>query len=104
MGNWQREDARFCPGLRCGAARRRPHVVADAVAEHDLSSRRIRCCSATVRWLAHQWHLVVLDEAQNIKMPAPTPRRWGEMQARHRLCLSGTPMENPGRDLEPVPL
>ena len=37
MGNWQREAARFCPGLRClvlhGAGR---HAVADAVAEHDI--------------------------------------------------------------------
>ena len=37
MGNWQREAARFCPGLRSlvlhGAGR---HAVAESVAEHDL--------------------------------------------------------------------
>jgi SNF2 family DNA or RNA helicase len=37
---------------------------------------------------------VVLDEAQNIKNASTTPRRWWALQARHRLCLSGTPMEN----------
>ncbi|KRD56140.1 helicase SNF2 [Acidovorax sp. Root275] len=97
MGNWQREAARFCPGLRClvlhGAGR---HAVADAVAEHDLVIAPYSLLQRDRdRWLAQPWHLVVLDEAQNIKNASTQAAQVvGELRARHRLCLSGTPMEN----------
>lgn len=97
MGNWQREAARFCPGLRClvlhGAGR---HAVADAVAEHDIVIAPYSLLQRDrERWLAQPWHLVVLDEAQNIKNASTHAAQVvGELKARHRLCLSGTPMEN----------
>ena len=97
MGNWQREAARFCPGLRClvlhGASR---HAVADAVAEHDLVIAPYSLLQRDRdRWLAQTWHLVVLDEAQNIKNASTQAAQVvGELNARHRLCLSGTPVEN----------
>ncbi len=41
------------------------------------------------------WHLVVLDEAQAIKSPdAKATRAVCQLDTRHRLCLSGTPIEN----------
>ncbi len=41
------------------------------------------------------WHLVVLDEAQAIKSPgAKATRAVCRLDTRHRLCLSGTPIEN----------
>ena len=41
------------------------------------------------------WHLVVLDEAQVIKSPsANATHAVCRLQTRHRLCLSGTPIEN----------
>jgi SNF2 family DNA or RNA helicase len=47
------------------------------------------------RWLAQPWHIVVLDEAQNIKNAnTHAAQVVGELNTRHRLCLSGTPMEN----------
>jgi SNF2 family DNA or RNA helicase len=47
------------------------------------------------RWLEAQWHLVVLDEAQNIKNASTHAAQVvSALQTRHRLCLSGTPMEN----------
>ncbi len=97
MGNWQREAARFCPGLRClvlhGAGR---HGMADTVTEHDLVIAPYSLLQRDrERWLAHQWHLVVLDEAQNIKNASTHAAQVvSQLQARHRLCLSGTPMEN----------
>src|SRR6185312_469515 len=43
----------------------------------------------------HEFHLVVLDEAQNIKNPAAAVTHAAYvLNARHRLCLSGTPVEN----------
>ncbi len=42
-----------------------------------------------------EWHIVALDEAQNIKNPkSQAAQVCGSLKARHRLCLTGTPMEN----------
>jgi SNF2 family DNA or RNA helicase len=42
-----------------------------------------------------QWHVMVLDEAQYIKNPkALTAISACKLRAAHRVCLSGTPMEN----------
>ena len=41
------------------------------------------------------WHMVVLDEAQAIKSPtAKATHAVCRLETRHRLCLSGTPIEN----------
>jgi superfamily II DNA or RNA helicase len=41
------------------------------------------------------WHIVVLDEAQAIKTPdAKATRAVCQLDARQRMCLSGTPIEN----------
>ena len=97
LGNWQREANKFCPQLRIliihGKARH--SVIADlsefdvVIAPYSLLQRD------RSRWLDITWHLVVLDEAQNIKnantQAAHVVR---EIRARQRLCLSGTPIEN----------
>ena len=97
MGNWKREAERFCPELRSlvihGADR---HEVSGSTHEHDIV---IAPYSLLPRdregWLQGQWHLLVLDEAQNIKNAnTHAAEVVGELNARHRLCLSGTPMEN----------
>ncbi len=97
MGNWQREAQRFCPGLRTlvlhGADR---HEVSDTTHDHDLV---IAPYSLLPRdregWLNAPWHLVVLDEAQNIKNASTHAAQVAsELQTTHRLALSGTPMEN----------
>jgi len=45
--------------------------------------------------LKFEFNAVILDEAQNIKNPNTiTARSVRKMQARFRLCLSGTPIEN----------
>ena len=42
-----------------------------------------------------EWHIVVLDESQAIKNPeAKWSRAVRQLNARHHLCLSGTPAEN----------
>ena len=48
-----------------------------------------------VEMKALPWHLVVLDEAQVIKSPdAKATKAVCQLDTRHRLCLSGTPIEN----------
>ncbi len=97
MGNWRREAERFCPDLRClvihGADR---HEVSGTTHAHDIV---IAPYSLLPRdregWLQGQWHMVVLDEAQNIKNANTFAAEVAsELKSRHRLCLSGTPMEN----------
>jgi len=97
LGNWQREAGRFCPDLRSlvlhGAER---HEQAGDMAEADLVIAPYSLLHRDrQRWLAQPWHLVVLDEAQNIKNAATQASQVvGDLNTRHRLCLSGTPIEN----------
>ncbi len=97
MGNWRREAERFCPGLRSLVLHGKDrHAVAHAMTEYDLVIAPYSLLQRDrERWLAAQWHLVVLDEAQNIKNASTHAAQVAaSLQARHRLCLSGTPMEN----------
>ncbi len=52
-------------------------------------------------WLtAYQWNYVILDEAQAIKNPATKQTRAvKKLNARHRIIMSGTPVENRISDL-----
>jgi len=97
MGNWRNEAARFCPALRTLVLHGKDrHDVAHTMAEHDLVIAPYSLLQRDKeRWLEAQWHLVVLDEAQNIKNASTHAAQVvGKLQTRHRLCLSGTPMEN----------
>ena len=97
MGNWQREAARFCPGLRSLVLHGKDrHGVADTIAQHDMVIAPYSLLQRDRdRWLEAKWHLVVLDEAQNIKNASTHAAQVvSQLQTRHRLCLSGTPMEN----------
>jgi superfamily II DNA or RNA helicase len=97
VGNWSREIARFAPSLRVvvlhGPERRsrwqdvaRAHVV---VTTYPVVVRDEE------RFTGQRFHLVVLDEAQAIKNVRSQARRALErIDAAHRLCLTGTPVEN----------
>ena len=97
LGNWQREAARFCPSLRTHIH----HGLLRHGAAQDLSGFDIVFTPYSLLhrdrdlWLATDWHLLVLDEAQNIKNAnTHAAQTVGDIPAHHRLCLSGTPMEN----------
>jgi superfamily II DNA or RNA helicase len=97
LGNWQRETARFCPELRThihhGLSR---HGVTPALSETDIVFTPYSLLHRDRDlWLANDWHMLVLDEAQNIKNAnTHAAQVVGDIPAKHRLCLSGTPMEN----------
>ena len=97
MGNWRKEAERFTPTLRTlvlhGTDR---HSAATDMAKADIVIAPYSLLQRDrERWLAQAWHLVVLDEAQNIKNAnSHAAQVAGELNTRHRLCLSGTPMEN----------
>ena len=97
LGNWQREAARFCPSLRTHIH----HGLLRHGAAQDLSGFDIVFTPYSLLhrdrdlWMATDWHLLVLDEAQNIKNAnTHAAQTVGDIPAHHRLCLSGTPMEN----------
>ncbi len=97
VGNWRRELRKFAPHLRTlvihGANR---HGLWDLVGVHDvvLTSYPILVRDLE-RFRAHPFYYLILDEAQTIKNPrSRTHRAAAELCAEHRLCLSGTPLEN----------
>ena len=97
MGNWRREAEFFAPELKTlvlhGPERRRSfHLIGEAdivLTTYPLLRRDKQIL------LEHEFHLIVLDEAQAIKNPkAQTTQVVFELRGKHHLCLTGTPLEN----------
>jgi superfamily II DNA or RNA helicase len=94
--NWQQEAARIAPGLKVmtwhGADRAAGARIADAdvvLTTYSLVWRDLRTLSA------QPWHLLILDEAQSVKNAhARAARALRRLDVRHRLALTGTPLEN----------
>ncbi|MFE6457199.1 DEAD/DEAH box helicase [Streptomyces cinereoruber] len=94
LGNWQREVRKFAPDVPV----RRFHG-----ADRDLDGTgggfvlttygTLRTSAA--RLAAHEWGMVVADEAQHVKNPfSATARALREIPAPARVALTGTPVEN----------
>ncbi len=95
--NWTAELARFAPGLRVavlhGGDRHQKRENLDGV--HVVITTYTVLARDIEEMAQIPWHLVVLDEAQAIKSPtAKATHAVCRLDARHRLCLSGTPIEN----------
>jgi superfamily II DNA or RNA helicase len=97
IGNWQRELEKFAPELRV--------VVLYGPGRRALRyrARRTDVVLTTYTVLVRDQdffehtpvHLLILDEAQAIKNPRSQAHRAVKaLPARHRLCLTGTPIEN----------
>jgi len=97
MANWRAEAACFTPTLRVlvlqGSGRKEQF---DQIAAHDLVLTTYPLLPRDAGVLTAQpWHLVILDEAQVVKNPATAAAKvLRRLDARHRLALSGTPLEN----------
>ncbi len=95
LSNWEDEFARFAPSVRVvryhGLAREEEDLTrADVVlTTYGLISRDQEVLGAI------PWDVVVLDEAQAIKNPDSQRARAARLlKARHRVALTGTPVEN----------
>jgi SNF2 family DNA or RNA helicase len=97
MVNWRREARQFAPDLRVlllhGPTR---HELFRDISNYNLV---LTSYPLLVRdrelLLEEEYHLLILDEAQTIKNPGTQASQVvRELNARHRLCLTGTPMEN----------
>jgi superfamily II DNA or RNA helicase len=97
MTNWRQEAERFAPSLRTLVLHgldRKQHF--EQVAGHDLVFTTYALLPRDQDFLLQQqFHCVILDEAQYIKNPKTACAQIAcRLAARHRLCLTGTPMEN----------
>ncbi|EKT4450369.1 DEAD/DEAH box helicase [Pseudomonas putida] len=95
--NWLDEAQRFAPDLRVLALHgpgRSKHFT--RLHEYDLVLTTYALMPRDLEHLrAQAWHMLVLDEAQNIKSStSKAALAVCELQAGQRLCLTGTPMEN----------
>ena len=95
--NWQAEAQRMAPSLRV-LTLHGPQRLADfsLMATHDLVLSTYPLLWRDLAALAAQpFHLLILDEAQSVKNPAGrSAQAVRRLQARHRLCITGTPLEN----------
>jgi len=97
VGNWQNEAKKFTPKLKTlllhGPERKerfqdipKHHLV---ITSYALLVRDFEILKE------HDFHLVILDEAQYIKNPAAKMSQLVcKLSAAHRISLSGTPLEN----------
>ncbi|HEU0200908.1 MAG TPA: DEAD/DEAH box helicase, partial [Burkholderiaceae bacterium] len=95
--NWVVECERFAPGLRVLALHGPQRAPAfERMGEYDVVVSTYPLLPRDIEKLAQrEFHLAVFDEAQNLKnaktRAAEAARR---LRARHRLALTGTPLEN----------
>lgn len=95
--NWAREAAKFTPDLSVlllhGDER---HADFSRIRRHDLVITSYPLLVRDADQLRRtEWHLIALDEAQNIKNPrSKAAQTAASLKSRHRLCLTGTPVEN----------
>ena len=102
VGNWQREAARFTPGLRVHVHHGADRLDrADALAEAELVITSYGVATRDRAELSGiTWARVVCDEAQNIKNHATKQARAiRTLPAATRIALTGTPVENRLSDL-----
>jgi hypothetical protein len=105
VGNWQREAARFTPGLRVhvhhGAERPKGKAFQEVVASSDLVVTTYGLVIRDVDALREMsWRRVVLDEAQAVKNAATRAAvAVRSLPPSHRFAVTGTPVENRLGDL-----
>ena len=105
VGNWAAEAQRFTPGLSVlvhhGASRASGTDLEQSISHADLVITTYGTAVRDIEQLSGiTWDRVVLDEAQAIKNPAnETAQQLRRLNARTRLALTGTPVENGLGDL-----
>src|SRR5437773_7864236 len=103
LHNWRREAEKFTPDMKVlvlesGAAR---HNLRKQIPQHDLIVTNYALLRRDLEALQKfAFRAVILDEAQFIKNPgAQITHSVKQLKSRHRLALTGTPLENRLLDL-----
>ncbi|KAF1045492.1 MAG: RNA polymerase-associated protein RapA [Herbaspirillum frisingense] len=97
--NWQQEARRIAPALRVVVLHgegRADHFAALSAGGADLVLTTYPLLWRDLDQLAQQrFHMLVLDEAQTVKnATSRSAAAARKLHARHRLCMTGTPLEN----------
>ena len=107
LANWQAEIERFAPGLKtlvahpsAMRARELQSLVADSLAGVDVVLTTYGTLLRLPSLLTVPFRLAILDEAQAIKNPGARQTRTAkQIDAKARIALTGTPVENRLGDL-----
>lgn len=97
LANWYHEAQNFAPELRLllwtGPKR---HKLKEQVNDSDLIITSYGTLQQDVEfWSDQHFHLIILDEAQTIKnVRSRISRVVASLSGSHKLCLTGTPLEN----------
>ncbi len=97
MFNWENEIKKFTPALTWhihhGGDRTRNK---EFIQQHNVIITTYGTLRSDIKLLVeNEFDYVILDESQAIKNPASkVTRAAGLIRAKHRLCMSGTPLQN----------
>ncbi len=100
LGNWQREFERFAPNLQVtlhyGPNRATSETLTKSIDDVDVVITSYNLAHIDEAALTSvTWQVVCLDEAQNIKNAyTKQAKAVKQLQAEHRIALTGTPIEN----------
>lgn len=95
--NWKAEAARFAPQLSILSLHGKDRAEHFAkIPDHDVVITTYPLLWRDAETLnKYEYHLLVLDEAQTVKNAASQGAAViRALRARHRICLTGTPLEN----------
>lgn len=93
--NWEKELEKFAPQLSFYTYYSAQRNIEDAMKKQIILTTYSTLRIDIEKLKEQEFYYIVLDESQNIKnMQAQTSKAVMLMQCRHRLALSGTPIEN----------
>ena len=98
LGNWQKEAARFTPGLPVTVLHgAHAATLSDRFTKSDafLTITTYRMAMSIEALEEPLWDCIILDEAQAIKNPGTKQtRQIKRLKSRMRIAMTGTPIEN----------
>ena len=98
LGNWEKEAAKFTPSLPLLILHGQPVKTLEDLFAHSDAFLTVTTYGMVSRISAlkdTEWTCVILDEAQAIKNPGTKQTRTIKgLQAKHRIAMTGTPIEN----------
>ena len=106
VGNWQHEIIKFAPTLKSLLHHGNKRIKDEKDFLKTISQNDIIITSYSLikrdnhLFKANEWHRIVIDEAQNIKNPkAEQTKVLLQLKSKHKIALTGTPVENRLLDL-----
>ncbi|MED3937117.1 DEAD/DEAH box helicase [Priestia megaterium] len=100
IGNWEKELQKFAPSLRVhvhyGPKRTNGYAFEKICESTDVVITTYQVALLDVELLkGFMWNSISLDEAQHVKNPqTKQARAIRQLQGRHKIALTGTPIEN----------